>query len=153
MRWADLESTWVRVNEVSPCTIVAPITATTIGRSNWVCFLPMTSSTRYLVEPGRIIPLTRLIAIKRKPRTRIPRRGWINAQTSGKDFHSNFFFVFLAASGSAAVVAGGVLDVFLSGIHYWMREDPRSLQDILLELAAASHVKQKILPTPLLFAR
>src|ERR1700738_4284295 len=72
------------------------------------CF-PMTSSTRYFVEAGRIKPDTRLTAIKSSPRTKIPRRGLISAQTCGRFFHA--FLVFLSlevarASFSVAISEG-----------------------------------------------
>src|SRR5271167_465516 len=109
IRCADLLNSCVSVNDVNPCTIVAATTASTMGTSNFTCFFPITSSIRYLVDPGRISPATRLIAISTKPSSRIPLRGWISAQISGKELQSIFFFALFAASAAAgravAVVA------------------------------------------------
>src|SRR5271165_1679604 len=101
IRCADLLNSWVKVNDVNPCTIVAATTASTIGTSNLTCLFPITSSIRYLVDPGRISPATRLIAISTKPSSRIPLRGWISAQISGRELQSIFFFAFFAASAAA----------------------------------------------------
>src|ERR1700675_787395 len=66
--------------------------------------LPMTSSTRYFVEAGRIKPDTRFTAINSNPAAKMPRRGLISAHTCGRFFHA--FLVFLSletARGSFSV--------------------------------------------------
>src|ERR1700687_1110358 len=104
MRCADLERSCVRGKEVSPWMMVAATTARTMGVRRWVCLLPITSSTRYLVEAGRIRPESRLMAIRPRPRISSPRRGWIKAQTSGRAFQA--LLSFLERDGSASVAAG-----------------------------------------------
>src|ERR1700693_4500432 len=66
----------------------------------------MTSSTRYLVEAGRIRPETRLTAIRSKPAARIPRRGLMSAQTWGRFFHA--FLVFLSFEEAFASFSVGI---------------------------------------------
>src|SRR6516162_6582680 len=83
---ADLESSCVRVNEVRPCSRVAPMTARTMGSRNCVWRLVMTLSTRYLVEAGRTKPQTRLTAIKPRPTSSTPLRGLSSSQISGRAF-------------------------------------------------------------------
>src|SRR6266849_1651806 len=58
----------------------------------------MTSSTRYLVEAGKISPETRLMAISKKPAARIPRRGLIRARTSGSSSQARFLFAGLVCA-------------------------------------------------------
>src|ERR1700688_1695002 len=55
--------------------------------------LPMTSSTRYFVEAGRIKPETRFTAINSSPTAKIPRRGLISAHTWGRFFHAFLDFL------------------------------------------------------------
>src|SRR6266852_5690890 len=106
MRCADFESSCVSVKEVGPGTMVAATTASTMIPNKWICFLPITSSTRYFVEPGRIIPATRLMAISANPAIRIQRRGLISAQISGSELQSIFFFFLAVASGDGTATAG-----------------------------------------------
>src|ERR1700685_1145565 len=73
-----------------PCRIVAAITHNTIGASQLVCLLVMTSSMRYFVEAGRINPETRLTTMRLKPKAITPRRGLRSARTSGSNFQLNF---------------------------------------------------------------
>src|SRR5262245_1822563 len=86
MRCADLESSWVSVNDVRPWISVAPTTARISQPRNCIWRLPITLSTRNLVEAGSTRPLTRLIAMRPKPRSSMPLRGSRSAQTSGRDF-------------------------------------------------------------------
>src|SRR6266446_10944645 len=91
---------------------VAERTPSTMGVSNWICFLPMTLSTRYFVEAGKTNPETRLMAISTKPSARSPRLGFINAQTSGRFFHAFLRFSLLAgdlATVSVAMIRGRTL--------------------------------------------
>src|ERR1700743_3546305 len=55
--------------------------------------LPITSSTKYLVEAGRINPETRFTAINTSPSTSTPRRGLISSHTCGRVFHASFTFL------------------------------------------------------------
>src|SRR5260370_30361248 len=102
---ADLESTCVSVKDVSPCSTVAARTPSTIGVSSWICRLPLTLSTRYLVEAGSTNPDRRLIAISKKPSASSPRLGFISAQTSGRFFHAFLRFSLLAGDLDADSVA------------------------------------------------
>src|SRR5258706_15906347 len=70
-----------------PCTMVAPITTSTIGSSKLVWCLPITSSKKYLGEKGRARPATRLMDINKSPRSMMPLRGRRSAQISGRAFH------------------------------------------------------------------
>ena len=100
MRCADLESSWVSVNEVSPCTRVAPTTARISQPRSSICRLPMMLSTRNLVEAGSTSPQTRLIAMRPKPSSSTVLRGWRRAQTSGRAFQVSAAD-FLGLPGSA----------------------------------------------------
>src|SRR6185369_778554 len=91
MRWADLESSCVRVNEVRPCTTVAASKLKTMGVRSCIWRLLMTSSRKYLAEAGSTRPATRLMAISTNPRASKPRRGLIRPHTSGRDLHADFF--------------------------------------------------------------
>src|ERR1700693_439669 len=73
-----------------PCRIVAVTTPSTMGVSQLVCLLVMTSSMRYFVEAGRINPETRLTTMRPKPKAITPRRGLRSARTSGSNFQLNF---------------------------------------------------------------
>src|ERR1700722_19002987 len=72
-----------------PCRIVAETTHNTIGMSQLVCLLVMTSSMRYFVEAGRINPETRLTTMRLKPKAITPRRGLRSARTSGSNRQLN----------------------------------------------------------------
>src|SRR3984957_1546987 len=85
---------------------VAASTANTMGVSNWMWCLPMTSSTRYFVEAGRIKPDTRFTAINSSPAAKIPRRGLISAHTCGRFFHA--FLVFLSLGVPRASFSVGI---------------------------------------------
>ena len=61
------------------------MTISTSGSNSCCCFFPITSSTRYFVDPGSTSPATRLIAINPNPTKSIARRGWISAQISGSE--------------------------------------------------------------------
>src|SRR5712692_1667626 len=74
---------------------VAPSTPNTMGVSRLTCRWVMTLSTRYFVEAGSTSPETRLTAISTNPIASSPRRGLINAQTSGRFFHAFLRFSFL----------------------------------------------------------
>src|SRR5215472_13629796 len=84
---------------------VAPRTPSTIGVNRFIWCFVITLSTRYLVEAGSTNPETRLIPINTKPSASKPRRGFINAQTSGRLFQAFFFFLSLAAASPLAAVA------------------------------------------------
>src|SRR5713101_3979208 len=73
--------------------------------SNWICFLPMTLSTRYLVDAGKTNPATRLTAISTNPSASSPRLGFINAQTSGRFFHAFLRFSLLPGDLGAVSLA------------------------------------------------
>src|SRR5216684_8669470 len=102
---ADLESSCVRLNEVRPCTIVAPRTARTIGVNSCICLCSTTLSTKYFMEPGNTNPETRLMAISTKPSASSPRLGFINAQTSGRFFHAFLRFSLLPVDLGAVSLA------------------------------------------------
>ena len=80
------------MKEVSPCTTVAPSTASTIGVSSAMWCFPITSSTRYFVDAGKINPETRFTAISPSPSNSIPRRGLISSHTCGRFFHAFLLF-------------------------------------------------------------
>src|SRR3984957_1553884 len=88
-----------------PCRIVAATTPNTIGASQLVCLLVMTSSMRYFVEAGRINPETRLTTMRLKPKAITPRRGLRSARTSGSNFQSNF-------------ARAGVFELFRVGMEF-----------------------------------
>ena len=83
-RCPSLESNWVSVKDVTPCTMVAPSTANTSGLSRSARCLPMTPSMRNLVDAGSTSPHTRLTTISTKPSASRPRRGRIRSFSSGR---------------------------------------------------------------------
>src|SRR5215472_7956911 len=62
----------------------------------------MTLSKRYLLEPGRTRPATRLMATRARPSRSMPRRGRSSAQISGRDCQWIFFLAGFAAASAAA---------------------------------------------------
>src|SRR5262249_22790576 len=102
---ADFESSWVKLKEVSPCTTVAATTISTIGVRRWIWRLPMTSSTKYFVEAGRINPEMRLMPMRTRPKARIPRRGLMRAHTSGKSFQACFCLAGLGCMPALCMVS------------------------------------------------
>src|SRR5712664_3463675 len=119
---ADLESSCVSVNEVSPCTSVAPSTPRTIGVSNSVCRLPITLSMKYFVEAGSTSPQTRFTAMSTKPSASRPRRGRISAQISGSAFQTFWRLSFLLSAGDFVSLA---IDEWSQSA--WMRRAVREL--------------------------
>src|ERR1041385_2509600 len=103
---------------------VAPSTPSTIGVSRFICFLVMTLSTRYFVEAGSTRPETRLMAISPKPSASRPRRGFINAQTSGRLFHAFLRVLSLEIGLSVVSVAMRRGEV---GLPVWMQARPLQL--------------------------
>src|ERR1700676_5112223 len=77
-----------------------------MGVSKRMWCLPMTSSTRYFVEAGRIKPDTRFTAINSSPAAKMPRRGLISAHTWGRFFHA--FLVFLTLEVARASFSVGI---------------------------------------------
>ena len=92
------ERSCVSENDVTPWMIVAAITAPSRGRSKSVRRLPITSSIRNFVDAGRTSPDTRLIAMRTKPKARIPLRGATSALMSGRSARSRSDFGSLGRS-------------------------------------------------------
>ena len=119
MRCADLERSCVNVNDVRPFKSVAPITAKTMGMRSCTWRLVMTLSNRYLLDKGSTKPDRVLMVVRTSPRSRMPRRGWISAQISGRDCQLIFFFAFL---GAASAVVGRVVAVVAMWVFVSLEE-------------------------------
>ena len=65
--WAAFERSCTSAYELSPCTRVAASTPRPGEPADRPGRAPITSSMRYLVEPGRTSPATRLTAMRTKP--------------------------------------------------------------------------------------
>src|SRR5215472_12389148 len=100
----------------------------------------MTLSKRYLLEPGRTRPATRLMATRARPSRSMPRRGRSSAQISGRDCQWIFF---LAGFGAASAAAGTVVAVVA------MR-DPVPLENTLFDAERGEGTTEGY-PHPLIF--
>ena len=80
----------------------------------------MTLSNRYLLDRGSTKPDSVLMAVRTSPRSRMPRRGWISAQISGRDCQLILFLAFLAAASAVVgrAVAVVAMWVFVSSAEY-----------------------------------
>src|SRR5215472_15700486 len=98
--------------------MVAARTARASGVRSQTCLWRTTLSTKYLVEAGSTRPETRPTAIKKKPRMSKLRRGFINAQTSGRFFHAFLRFFSLSLDpGSLDAALALVSAVMIRGRH------------------------------------
>src|SRR5208337_2677204 len=113
------ERSCVSEKDVRPFTTVAAITVRTRGKRNCTWRLVMMLSNRYLLDRGSTKPESVLMAVRTRPRSRMPRRGWINAQISGSDCQLIFFFAFL---GAASAVVGRVVAVVAIGVFVSFQE-------------------------------
>ena len=92
-------------NDVTPCTSVAPATASASGQSMSARCCPITVSIRYLELHGSTNPAPRLISMSPKPIVSDSRCSAISSRASAQARRASIFFFFF---GVASAVVGRV---------------------------------------------